>query len=127
MNRTLHHRIRQIGANRKKRQDQLTPLAAPSLPGQPIASAASSVTGGAASPGGVPMTMPTAAVMVYRTSDQYATIGYSDLEPIYTADGAAIMATGPGQWDQLAAAGNPRDGAQRLSTAKVRAMNRGAR
>jgi hypothetical protein len=119
MNRKLHRRILAIGSTRQRRAAQLTPVAGPRLPGTSAspasADASASVTGGEASPGGVPMTLPTSAVLVYPSpaDNQYVTVGVVELEPMFTADGAPIMATSPGHWDQLYAAGNPRDGAQR--------------
>lgn len=70
------------------------------------------VTGGAASPGGVPMTMPLQQVIVQQTSDQYVTVGSQELEPIWAPDGETIPATGSGRWGQLIAAGNPHPRAQ---------------
>lgn len=55
-----------------------------------------------------PMVMPLAQVTVTAApAGQYQTVAYQDLTPIWTADGAAIPATTPGNWGQLAAAGRP--------------------
>ena len=117
MPKTLRHRIKAIGGNHKRRQASLTPITGSASPGTP------GVTGGAASPAGVPMTMPMSAVTVYPQPDgQYVTLGVTDLDPIFTADGAPIAATAPGRWDQLAAAGNPRDGARRRFSTTRRAQ-----
>jgi hypothetical protein len=65
------------------------------------------VGGGAASPPSVGV-MPLAQVMVYpHPGAGYATIAYRGLAPIYSADGAAVPASSPGRWAQLAAAGGP--------------------
>lgn len=66
------------------------------------------VSGGAASPGGAPMVMPLAAVLVSpEPGGTYSTLAYRGLVPVYTPDGAAIVASQPGRWGQLAAAGRP--------------------
>jgi hypothetical protein len=66
------------------------------------------VTGGQASPGGTPMVMPMAQVLVFpEPGGDYATIGYRGLRPVFTTDGAAVPASAPGRWGQLAAAGRP--------------------
>lgn len=68
----------------------------------------SPVTGGAASPGGTPMVMPLAQVNVYpQPGGTYSTLAYKGLVPVYTTDGAAVPASQPGRWGQLAAAGRP--------------------
>jgi hypothetical protein len=65
------------------------------------------VTGSAASPA-APDVMPLAQVLVYpEPGSGYSTIGYQGLVPIYTADGAAVPASSPGRWGQLAMAGRP--------------------
>jgi hypothetical protein len=65
------------------------------------------VGGGAASPAAVAV-LPLAQVQVYpHPGAGYATIAYRGLAPIYTADGAAVPASSPGRWAQLAAAGRP--------------------
>lgn len=58
---------------------------------QPATSAAA-VTGGAASPGGAPAVMPAFRVTVYPTAsdNQYVTIGYHGMMPLWTADGGAV-------------------------------------
>lgn len=98
--RRLHRRIRSIGGTHKRAMSAYTPVAA------------GEVTGGAASPGGVPGVMPLAKVTVYPdpgASGQYSTIAYQGLAPIYTSgqDAAAVPATSPGRWGQLVAAGRP--------------------
>ena len=66
------------------------------------------VTGGQASPGGTPMVMPMSQVLVYpQPGGDYMTLAYRGLRPVFTADGAAIPASAPGRWGQLAAAGRP--------------------
>ena len=66
------------------------------------------VSGGMASPGGTPMVMPLAQVLVYpHPGGTYSTLGYRGLAPVYTPDGAAVPASQPGRWGQLAAAGRP--------------------
>lgn len=68
----------------------------------------SQVTGGMASPGGTPMVMPLAQIGVYpEPGGIYSTLSYRGLVPIFTTDGAAVPATQPGRWAQLAAAGRP--------------------
>lgn len=68
----------------------------------------SQLSQGAASPGGVPMMMPLAQVLVYPApGGTYSTIAYRGVAPIFTPDGAAVPATQPGRWGQLAAAGRP--------------------
>lgn len=68
----------------------------------------SQVSGGAASPGGTPMVMPLAQVLVYpEPGGTYSTLAYRGLVPIYTPDGAAVPAAQPGSWGQLARAGRP--------------------
>lgn len=66
------------------------------------------VSGGAASPQAIGV-MPMAEVLVYPDPGQagYATVAYSGLAPIYTADGAAVPGRPPGRWAQLRAAGRP--------------------
>jgi hypothetical protein len=93
--RRLAHRVRQSGSNHERAMAGYSP-----------------VTGSAASPGGTPNVMPLARVLVYPApGGQYATIAYQGLAPIYTsggnAGGAAVPATAPGRWAQLAAAGRP--------------------
>jgi hypothetical protein len=52
--------------------------------------------------GSTPMTMPLARVMINPGGMTYET-----LQPIFTADGAAVPATASGSWGQLYAAGRP--------------------
>jgi len=77
------------------------------------------VSGGAASPGGTPMVMPLARVQIVAATGDYVTLGMESVEPIYTPDGAAIAATSPGRWAQLAAAGNPHPRSQRAARAPI--------
>jgi hypothetical protein len=63
--------------------------------------------GGAASPGGTPMTMPLSRVVTSVPAGQYVTLGYATVPPLWTTDGAAVPSTAPGRWGQLAAAGRP--------------------
>lgn len=72
-------------------------------------SAYAPVTGGAASPPSV-MVMPLARVVTQETSSQYVTLGMEDLAPVWTTDGAAVPASAPGRWGQLAAATGPHPG-----------------
>lgn len=66
------------------------------------------VTGAGAAPGGTPMVMPLAQVLVYPApGGTYSTLAYRGLAPVYTPDGAAVPASQPGRWGQLAAAGRP--------------------
>lgn len=53
------------------------------------------------------MTAPVSVVTVAPWTQGYVTLGMSELVPLFTADGAAVPGTGPGQWDQLKAAGRP--------------------
>jgi len=62
---------------------------------------------GHASPGGTPMTMPLSTVVTSVPVDQYVTLGYADIRPLWTTDGAAVPATAPLRWGQLAQAGRP--------------------
>jgi len=74
---------------------------------QPVNAGASDVpvNGSAASPPAVQV-MPLQLVQVQRPAWQdYLTAGVSDIDPIYSADGAMIPATAPGSWGQLRAAG----------------------
>ena len=99
MSRRLHSRITNMGGNRKAAQAGFTPVAPAGAP---------ATTGSMASPGGTPAAMPLAQVLVYPAPDgQYSTIAYRGLAPIYTDEGAAVPATSPGRWGQLAAAGRP--------------------
>jgi hypothetical protein len=67
----------------------------------------SQVTGSHASPDAAGV-MPLAQVLVYPYPGAgYSTLAYRGLAPVYTADGAAVPATAPGRWGQLAAAGRP--------------------
>jgi hypothetical protein len=50
--------------------------------------------------GATPMTMPLALVRVHQEG-----MSYQAMQPIWTADGAAVPATAPGSWGQLYAAG----------------------
>lgn len=52
--------------------------------------------------GATPMVMPLARVMIGADGMTYET-----LQPLWTADGAAVPATAPGSWGQLYAAGRP--------------------
>jgi len=111
----LAHRIRHMRSNHARRNQghrQVTPTtnAAGQTTGVAIAPP---MTGGAASPGGAPMTMPLSMVTVYPAPGGYSTIAYQDLAPIFTSDGAAVPAVTPGRWGQLAAAGSPRDGSKK--------------
>lgn len=100
---TLRQRIYNLGPNVKRRNAGLIPV-----------SGASSVTGGAASPGGAPMVMPLSLVSVYpQPGGEYSTLTYQGLQPMFTADGAVIPATAPGRWGQVIAAGNPNPQSQR--------------
>ena len=98
MSRRLHRRVHNVGNSHKQAMSGYTPVQPP----------AAQVSGGAASPSGAPGVMPLAQVSVYPDpGGQYSTIAYTGLVPIYTADGAAVPATSPGRWAQLAAAGRP--------------------
>ena len=57
-----------------------------------------------------PMLLPIAAVTVQPVDNNYVTLAMQELQPIFTADGAAIPANGPGRWDQLKLAGGGRHG-----------------
>jgi hypothetical protein len=111
----LAHRIRHMGSSHKRRNQghrQVTPTT--NAAGQTTGMVVSPpMTGGAASPGGVPMEMPLAMVNVYPAPGGYVTVAYQDLAPIFTSDGAAVPAVTPGRWGQLAAAGSPRDGSRK--------------
>jgi hypothetical protein len=98
------------GAGRGNEKSTLPPGAVP-------------ITGGAASPGGTPMAMPLARVVVGPTTSQYVTVGMEDLTPIWTADGAGIPASASGSWGQVTAAANPREGAQRATAARAQRYN----
>ena len=90
MSRRLRNRVARLGSTQQAAQAGYQP-----------------VTGGAASPAAVSV-MPLAQVAVYpHPGGSYATIAYRGLAPIFTADGAAVPATSPGRWAQLAAAGRP--------------------
>ena len=52
-----------------------------------------------------PHSTPLAVVLVQPYDSNYVTLGMQELAPIFTADGAAVPATMPGKWDQLALAG----------------------
>lgn len=68
----------------------------------------SQVSGENAAPGGTPMVMPLAQVLVFpEPGGTYSTLAYRGMVPIYTPDGAAHAATQPGRWGQLARAGRP--------------------
>lgn len=54
--------------------------------------------------------LPLANVTVNPVDDNYVTLGLQDMAPVTTADGAMVMATGPGAWDQLRLAGGGRHG-----------------
>lgn len=83
------------GKGRRKNEPQPVNAGAHNVP----------VTGGGASPPAVQV-MPLQLVQVVRApSVPYVSIGVSDLDPIYTADGAMIPSTSPGSWGQLRAAG----------------------
>lgn len=62
------------------------------------------VTGGQASPP-APMVMPLHEVIIAPVTDQYATVAYRGLTPIWAPSGEAIPARAPGRWAQLRAAG----------------------
>lgn len=47
-----------------------------------------------------PVTTPLARIQIFP-----GLIAYEDMQPIITADGAPVAATGPGTWGQLYAAG----------------------
>jgi hypothetical protein len=104
----LHHRIKHIGPNQKRAQQERTPVPMTSQGSraQTVSGPAGTpgLTGGSASPSGIE-TMPEALITLYPEPGGYATVGYQGLEPVFTADGAAIPATNPGQWDQWRAAG----------------------
>jgi hypothetical protein len=51
--------------------------------------------------------MPLARVITTVPSGQYMTVAYQGLQPIWTADGAAVPARPAGRWAQLIAAGRP--------------------
>ena len=53
------------------------------------------------------MAAPVALVTVQPVDNNYVTLAMQELAPIFTADGAAVAATSPGKWDQLALAGRP--------------------
>jgi hypothetical protein len=98
MSKRLRHRVSRVGNSHKKAMSAYTPVQGSAAP----------VAGGAASPSGAPGVMPLAQVTVYPDpGGGYSTIAYTGLAPIYTADGAAVPATSPGRWAQLAAAGRP--------------------
>jgi hypothetical protein len=95
--RRLQKRVRKSGGNHKQAMADYTP-----------APTQATVSGGSASPQGSPDVMPLALVTVYpQPGGQYSTLGYQGLAPIFTADGAAVPATSPGRWAQLAMAGRP--------------------
>jgi hypothetical protein len=55
-----------------------------------------------------PIVMPLARVLIYPpVNTGYVSLGYDELEPVWTTDGAAIPATSPGRWGQLVSAGRP--------------------
>lgn len=90
----LRNRVARMGSNQASAQAGFSP-----------------VTGGAASPPAVAV-MPLAQVQVYpHPGGDYSTIAYRGLSPIFTTGGlgggAAVPATSPGRWGQLAAAGRP--------------------
>lgn len=87
----LRSRIANTGSSTRQAQDEKTAV---------------SVSGSAASPA-APDVMPLAQVLLYPEPREYATVAYRGLHPVYTADGAAVPATSPGRWAQLAAAGRP--------------------
>lgn len=94
------HRITGMHTSARRTAAGYTPVPEAQRPG--------SVSGGQASPGGTPMTMPMSQVLVYpQPGGDYLTLAYRGLRPIYTTDGAAIPASAPGSWGQLAAAGRP--------------------
>lgn len=91
----LHHRIHGQAANHTDAMGEavMVPMEAghPAVPG-------------------TPMLLPLSRVTVNPTDDNYVTLGMQDVAPLTTADGAMVMATGPGSWDQLALAGGGRHG-----------------
>lgn len=82
---TLRHRIAGVGAAQAQAMGQYHP----------------------AGTAATPMLMPVSQVQVSAPVAGYVTIGYRDLVPLWTADGAAVPAAVPGQWGQLRAAGRP--------------------
>lgn len=118
--RSLLHRIAGIGGHPRAVQQSL----------QPVQAVPAGMTGGAASPGGVPMIMPMQLVNVYpEPGGEYSTIAYGGLQPLFTSGslggGAAVAATAPGRWGQLVAAGRPHPQSQRAVRAPI-AGQRGA-
>lgn len=93
----LHHRIHGQAANHQAAMGEavLVPMgdAHPAVP-RPVE----------------PMVTPLSRVLVQPIDGNYVTLGMEDLAPIFSADGAALPATGPGRWDQLALAGGGRHG-----------------
>jgi len=57
---------------------------------------------------GTPMALPLAQVVTApANAGGYVNLGYTEMTPLWTADGAAVPGSGPGTWDQLRAAGRP--------------------
>lgn len=90
------------GIRRHPSQQRAARFASPGLGGQ----APSQVAGGQASPPAVAV-MPAAEVLTYGTAPGYVTIAYRGLAPLWAPDGETILATAPGRWAQLRAAGRP--------------------
>lgn len=78
---TLAHRIRNVGNTQAQAMAGYHPAAPP----------------------GTVMTMPLALVQITPAG----TVGYQEMTPLITADGAPVPATTPGRWGQLIAAGRP--------------------
>lgn len=95
----LRRRVAGLGGTQRAAQAGYAPVT-PAAP-------AAGISGGGASPA-APGVMPLAQVLVSpQPGGTYSTLAYRGLTPIYTADGAAVPASSPGRWAQLAAAGRP--------------------
>lgn len=90
------------GIRRHPSQQRPARFAAPGQGGY----APAAVTGGQASPPAIAV-MPVAQVLAYNTAPGYVTLAYRGMAPLWAPDGETILATAPGRWGQLRAAGRP--------------------